>query len=99
MTIDRPESSTRSSPRLLPRWRSSSGTLVVADHKKRPGVLPSLSRRDVRRFGAMLIELDEVTQRDGVRNVVGFGEGIESQSLFQPGDEDGNREGVEAGIE
>src|SRR5436190_16162050 len=49
--------------------------------------------------GGLLIEPDEVTQRHGIRRFAGFGERIEAQLLFEPGDQDCDGERVETGIE
>src|SRR2546425_9785595 len=102
MRTDRPASSAARPPRLVPFGTWPRQTLADAPHRKRSGpsgALPSLSRIDAMRFGGVFIEPDEVTQRHRVRDVVGFGERIESQRLFEASHEDRDRERVEPRIE
>ena len=63
------------------------------------GASASLSRIDAMGLGGVFIEPDEVTQRHRIGHVVGFGERIESQCLFESSHEDGDGERVEPRIE
>src|SRR5437879_8221067 len=82
MRTDRPDSTRRRPPRLVPHSRSRKDTLAVAPHRKRPeqsDALPSVSRSDVARFGSIFIEPDEVAEGDGIGDVVGFSERIQDR--------------------
>src|SRR5258708_4829527 len=95
MRTDRPESSRRRPPRLVPRNRTPRETLAAAPHRKRPeqsDALTSSSRIDIMCLGGIFIEPDEVTQGHRIGNLVGFSERIESQGLFESGNEDRNRQ-------
>ena len=48
---------------------------------------------------AVFIEPDEVTESHRIGDVIGFGERIESQRLFESSDEDGDGERIEARVE
>src|ERR1700730_10288342 len=97
MRTDRPATSAPRPPRVVPFRRSSRQRLDAAPQRKRggpSGALPSLLRIDVRASGGVfvegvLIEPDEVTERHRIGHVVGFGERIASQYLFEANDEDG----------
>jgi hypothetical protein len=47
----------------------------------------------------LFIGPDEVPKSDRIVDVVGVREGIQTQGLFEAGDEDGNHEGVEARVQ
>src|SRR6266478_8424090 len=99
MSTERPAWSGRRPPRLVPRNRSTRDTLAVAPHRARPtqsDESPNLARSDITRFGRLFVDANEVAQCDGVGDIVGFSERVQSQGFFEAGHEDRNTERVEA---
>src|SRR5436190_23839923 len=102
MRTERPASCAARLPRIVPLRRRLTDTAAVAPHRKRSGAagaLSSLSRIDAMGFGSVFIKPDEVSQRHRIGHVVGFGEWIESQRLFESSYQDGDGERVESGVE
>src|SRR5439155_11994318 len=102
MRTDRPASSATRPPKIVLLTRRSRRTLSPAPHRKRSGPsgeLLSLLRIDAMGLGGMLIEPDKVTERHRVSHIVGFGEWVESQGLFEPGHENGDAKRIEARVE
>src|SRR5437660_12202632 len=100
MRTERPASSWRRPPRLVRCLRSPTETPAGAPQRTRgpaAGASASAARIDFMRLGRPFIETDEVAKGHRIRDVVGAGERIDAEALFQTGDEDRDRQRIEAG--
>src|ERR1700736_5635800 len=93
-----PSSAARSPPRLEPCTRSPSATLAPRAWRKRSS--PFAAPLSQSRNGCgIFVDPHEVAQRQRERRVVGAGERIEAELIFEPRDQHREAERIETGLE
>src|SRR5215469_7476628 len=91
---ERPRNSSSRPPRLDPQLRSGTATLPWRSKRKQPeGSLMVFSTTRSRRRA--FVNSDEVTKGDGKLDFLRSGKWIEPQLIFEPSDDDREKEGIQ----